>query len=205
MNVEIVEKKIDKNNLRKNWAICSFYTPEYSKVILNLIDSIQNLNLNYIIHQVRLSNNWTANTHYKPFFLLDVLNEHPELKAVVWVDADAVIIRYPKLFDNLECDFAAHIHKTKNQLLSGTLFFKNNNSAKTLLRMWIKESSNRRGQWDQKILQETKNQWKGNFYNLPPQYCLVFDNMKQWGPPVIEHYQFSRKIRRKEVTIRSGI
>ena len=38
---------------------------------------------------------------------------------------------------------------------------------------------------------------KYSVYGLPAPYTLIFDSMKAQGPPVIEHFQASRRARRR--------
>jgi hypothetical protein len=127
-------------------------------------------------------------------------------KAIIWVDCDAVINRYPTLFDLLSIkniDFAAYYRNwkhNKNELLGGTLFFKNSELIQNILKRWNRFNLKHPNIWGQKNLQKIIKKYSHllNIAKLPIAYCAIFDDLKITKiEPVITHYQASRKYRKK--------
>lgn len=138
---------------------------------------------------------WSANVHYKAEMLLRELESLPENHRVVFLDADAVITRYPELFTDLDCDFACHI-RGGQELLSGTIFARNTEATRKLVRQWVSYCKSSPEVWDQKLLQKAVEEAKDlNFQSLPADYCAIFDSMSEAGSPVIVHLQASRRQR----------
>jgi lipopolysaccharide biosynthesis glycosyltransferase len=173
----------------------SYYTPQYIQEAQKLRQSLESNLLNYHIAGIEDKGSWDANTHYKPIFIRQQLQNE---SAVVWLDADCMVLSYPKIFFELNCDVAFHRFKGK-ELLSGTVYF--NNTAKTseLLQKWIDINQENPEIFDQKNLdQALKSISDISIIELPPEYCFIYDLSKNYYPrvnPIIEHYQASRKFR----------
>jgi hypothetical protein len=105
---------------------------------------------------------------------------------VVYVDCDAVFMKYPALFDNFDGDFGVHLYRRK-QIASGTIYVKNSDVGIGILDSWIKRCAEKPLQNDQDSLQDILV----SYTNLPSEYCHIFDKSK--GDPVIKHMQASRK------------
>lgn len=129
----------------------SYYTPNYKKWAVQLQDSMSKQGLTYdvvcIDHQTTEESGkakWQANVRYKPKFILDKLREHKDCKAVVWVDADALVERKPeallKIREDLAVRFAPFPAKQprKYELLSGTVYVKNSPEALKMMELWVK-------------------------------------------------------------------
>jgi len=151
---------------------------------------------------------WKKNTQYKPTFIKDMLIKYPDY-SIVYTDIDSVFKAYPILFENISEDIAAHVFnraeyssssKQTNELLSGTLYFKNSPESIRILDLWIAECAKHPASWDQKALQKVISK----FYKLPPQYCCIFDTMCTVKNPVVIHYQASRELRRKYRSLYHG-
>jgi len=147
---------------------------------------------------------WQENTRYKPKFILEMLNKYPEY-SVVYTDADSEFLKYPMLFNLLEekqIDIAAYLldhSKYKRQkppeLLSGTIFFGNTAKSHQIVEQWRMVCNMFPEMWDQSALHRVI---QDDFYHLPPEYCKIFDYMKDVIDPIIVHYQASRIARRRE-------
>lgn len=173
----------------------SYYTDKYKNEAAKLKQSLEALGLNYHIAGIEDQGSWDANTHYKPIFIRQQIQNQ---KAVVWLDADCMVLSMPDLFFKLDCDIAFHRFKGK-ELLSGTVFFKNTAKTAELLNKWIDINKENPETFDQKNLdQALKSMTDISILELPPQYCFIFDLSKDYYPrvnPIIEHYQASRKFR----------
>ena len=175
--------------------IISYYTPNYAKVAENLTKSLEKLTVPFFIKPIDDQGSWDANCHYKPKFILEQLvNED----AVVWTDADSVVNAEPLLFNDIDCDIAFHRFKGK-ELLSGTVYFKNNYQTIKLLHKWIELNDLFPHSFDQRNLDLAVLSIDSlKIYNLPPEYCCIFDLSRQYHggmTPVIEHFQASRQYR----------
>lgn len=190
--------------MKNNWIIASYYTKDtyYEDVAHQyLIKSCARLNLPHIVKPIDNLGDWQKNTHYKASFIREMLNTQ---KDIVFVDCDAKFLSYPELFDTIECDMGAYIWKRslraendRLELLSGTMYFANNNKVKEFVDKWILALTQTRT-WEQKVLWEVlkKEGSQLNFVELPPQYCKIFDLHHKVPNPVVEHYQKSRIYRK---------
>jgi hypothetical protein len=190
------------------WLVCAYYTkdPIYSKHAVKLIESLQTFNIPYDVTPIDSYNDWYKGMQHKPHFLQEMLAKHSP-HSVVYVDADAIFLKYPELFDTIQMDMpkvnvAAHVlDHTKflrkncaKELLSGTIFLRNTEETSIILREWIQELDKNPRLWDQCGLANVLK--KHSFYNLPEEYCTIFDYMSTVKDPVIKHFQASREARR---------
>jgi len=192
--------------MKNDWIITSYYTRDtyYEGVARDhIMKSVKELELPHIIKEVANLGDWQKNTHYKATFVSEMLRTG---KDVVFVDCDAKIHSYPILFDTIDTDVAYHHYcpsgrPNRNELLSGTMFFKNNEKVAELVAEWQKALLNSTI-WEQKILAQIvddyKKRGKISVTNLPPQYCTIFDFMGHVKDPVVEHFQKSRLYRRNK-------
>lgn len=124
------------------------------------------------------------------------MEQYPDTD-IVYLDCDAIVMQYPKLFDIMEEDIGYHL-KDGRELLSGTLFFKNSPLAIQLLQLWLAEQIRNPDTYDQRTLQTVLNERPPaglKIAMLPPTYTQIFDTMAHTGDPVIRHMQASRKYR----------
>lgn len=195
----------------KPYIIVSYYTTNtpYEKEADKLIKSLQLLRIPYDVVGVPNLGDWQSNTRFKAKFMQDMLIRHKG-KSIVWVDSDAVVHSYPDLFDSYSCDVAVRwqdFRWRKNECLSGTIYLANNPQTLELCRRWegnnISEGPGAKTfeQWNLgKAIEDMRNEGKIKDENLPPEYTMIFDSMRQMYPnitPVIEHFQASRKLRNK--------
>lgn len=142
---------------------------------------------------------WIETVAYKPQFILEKLNE---LKSpVVWIDADAEIIRRPDLFYELENYDLAYYTRNRDgyiELLSGTMYLSYNQNVLNLVEQWAELSKQwaQSNVWEQKILQELVPKTKLKVFDFPVSYCQIFDQSDMLKEPgVVVHYQASRKFK----------
>lgn len=179
-----------------SFKICAFYTDDelYSKHAVEFEQSLKSFGIsNYQISKIPPIESWVEACAIKPRIIMDALSSTDD--NVVYIDIDARLRSYPELFDNFDYDIGAHI-KDGKELLSGTLYFRNSNKVKKLVRSWLKNQRKFTEKWDQHVLQNTINeesQLELKLGNLPPAYCQIFDSMAHFGDAVIEHLQASRE------------
>jgi 5'(3')-deoxyribonucleotidase len=185
-----------------SFVIISFYTKntKYYEESLVLEKSITKLNIPYKIYPVDSLKDWSKNCQQKSKVILQSFSEFPS-QNIVYTDADSIIHSYPTLFDNIQEDIAYHYLPWRNEILSGTVLFKNNDKCKELVQRWIRLNDTNK-EWDQRNFQSVLDQSFDLDIStriLPVEYCYIFDNVKQKallkGEPVIEHYQASRRLK----------
>lgn len=202
-----------------SYIICSFYTEGKYEEIINtyLRPSIKKLGLESIYYDIRIPNtgNWQKNVANKPECILQFLGNFKE--DIIFLDADAEIKQYPVLFEELtnsEYDLSFHLLdrslwyrvtcSPKFSLLSGTLYLKNNEKIKNLVRTW-KDKSLSSSDWEQKVLQKLLPKFELNIFHLPLEYCYIKSLPNGKDPyikieqPVIVHNQVSRRFKHKIV------
>jgi len=189
------------------WLVCAYYTNDeiYINHAKNFVASAKKFNLSYDISLIDSQGDWCKGMQYKPAFLKRMLEKHYP-NSIVYVDIDAVFCRYPSFFDILDkkpnVSIAAHIldhsrYGRKNhppELLSGTIFLKNNKKISIIINSWIEECSKNPRLWDQKALATVLKE--NDLCILPEEYCVIFDYMASVKNPVIKHFQASRTMRR---------
>lgn len=206
---------MDKNK----FVVVSFFTVKtgYEKEIKKLKKSIEKFGYDYYVEGIENQGSWDANTKYKSRLLLNSMEKRPDTKLFMYVDADGIIQREIPL-EEITGDIALHYkirgrkgkwHKNKPTMLSGTIFYKNNDLVKNLFRIWHKRNKKTiikaKGvyQWkicDQRNLQNTIEQHKPpelKIQKLGPEYCKIYDIMAFCKNPIIEHFQASRYLKDK--------
>lgn len=192
-----------------NFLIIGYYTrnTSYQDLSQSLAKSLEDLSLRYYLKPIEDLGSWEKNTHYKAHFILECLGQFKE--NLVYVDVDAVFRSYPNLFETLDCDIAYRTENfrwRKDEALSGTIFLKNNEVIKNLVRRWIEINSSIPAErtkpetWEQKHMQTATREIPGvSYFNLPPEYTFITDHTRNMYPgirPVIEHFQESRHVHR---------
>ena len=183
----------------------SYYTKNtgYEEEAKRLIGSLRRFNLEHDVEGVPNLGSWQKNTQYKAEFIKRMLLKHK--RAVVFIDADAMLRSYPFLFRDFDADVAAHLrdyaqfpisrrHEGK-ELLSGTLYIDYNERTLPLVDKWIALNRQNPTVWEQKNLQAALEDFEGEFKELPAEYCKIYDTMKVIQNPVVEHFQASRRLR----------
>jgi len=186
------------------FQVVSYFTKgtKYEKEIRNLRESLIQLGIPYRIEGIPNRRSWVKNTHEKPRFLLRMLDELEEYDSVVWTDADSIFRKYPELFNEIREDVGIHFRNWrhgKNEVLSGTLFLRNCEKVRLLLKEWILINRRNPSKWDQKNLDRALRRFPDlSIHRLPIEYCTVFDDERRRKlDPVVEHFQASRKLRWK--------
>ena len=190
--------------MKTPFIIVAYYTVNtlYEMHADVLIKSIKRLNMIYYIEGITDLGGWYKNTGYKPIFIKRMLLRFPKFN-IVYIDIDAEFIKYPILFDTLDCNIAVYeLDRSDNprgigktEVLSGTIFLKNNSYILDLVKRWEIRCKEKPKSLDQRVLRKVLC---GNYYKLPGEYCKIFDRMNDVVDPVIVQYQASRKIKRNK-------
>jgi len=194
--------------------IATFYTKDtpYENIVVEyLLESCKKQALpTPTVVGIDSMGSWQRNVAEKPRIIRELLEKHDKL---VFLDADATVEQYPKLFDEIpeQYDIAFHTLNwnefygykqtgTVLELLSGTMYFRNRPKVKTLCDAWY-EKAVKSSMWEQKVLQEIIKDFKLKTYALPIEYCAIvrsknFLNLSPIKNPVILHHQKSREMKR---------
>ncbi len=172
-----------------------------------LRESLEKLELEHQIDILPSRSSWRANSHIRPGYLLSKLADGHEW--LLSLDADAIVLSDPLPYlKKLECDVAAHyIKKKKNkvsrgELLPGTLWLRNTDAAKKMLKLWAGFAEARPNRPDRFCCSRAINAAKRDglvIEKLPPEYTYIFDTSKKLYPdakPIIKHMQASRRLRK---------
>lgn len=190
----------------------SYYTEKtpYEEIMkTHLLPSLEKYGIIYDIEGIEDLGSWQRNTHVKATFIKKMLLKHK--CPVVFLDSDATIEQYPKLFKKLgnydisyhELDWELQWRSkpgTKREILSGTLYLNYNEKVLDFLDKWIQEN-NRTVQWEQKNMATVLEKVKSNMcvYPLPYEYIVIPRQNGQFPPNitkeniVILHHQKSRE------------
>jgi len=188
----------------------------YHQSAAKLAQSMLAHGIRYEIVHTEDHGTWQKNTQAKPAFLKGQLLKHPN-DNLVYVDVDAMFLRYPALFDDLDKNHAVHVaahlldhskyrRKTiEPELLSGTVWLRNDPETMNIVNEWIAQCQANTNMWDQAALQRVLA--VRGYHNLPDRYCCIFDYMASVQGKVIVHNQASRVTRtvitRPTVTVQS--
>jgi len=200
-----------------SFRIVSFMTKNtvYEKVLKEYLGStVGDLKVPYIFYAMNNEGSWIKNVAMKPRVILQALEQFPE--NIVFLDADSKIECFPTLFNEIppEFDLAAHYldwnawygyteKSPRKELLSGTMFFRNTEKVKKLVKKWAADAS-AHTIWEQKLLQNILQREKTAYrvYDLPLSYCYIRTLPNGSEPKVkvdkivISHYQVSRTLRK---------
>lgn len=189
----------------------SYYTLNtgYEQEIKNLTLSSKKLSLETDFVAIESKGSWEQNCCYKPQFLLEMLEKHK--RPIVWIDADAVILKKPLFFDSLECDIALRIYEDlplehPSKVNTATVYLRNTKQVKELLKLWKARChyilANKIGEpWDQSALRDVLFQQESpiSVKPLPDSYCTIYDKkITPLEDAVILQYQASRTLKHEE-------
>jgi hypothetical protein len=193
--------------------VVSYYTKDtlYQLEVQNLIASCEQWQLEYHVESITSFGSWERNCSYKPFFLLEKLQQFG--KPILWIDADGVFIKKPQRLAVFASDLAVRINQNyddshPSKVLSGTVYVNATVGAERVLKSWAKEcldtlSNPQRTEefWDQAALRDViRRRVPGaRISALPAGYVTIVDNPqdeKEIDDVVIRHYQASRRFKK---------
>lgn len=193
------------------FVVTSFYTngTGYEKEAQRLKKSLLKHDIPHYVVGLPSHGDWRRNIYEKAQVIQRTRQSVPFGHAVVWLDADAEVMRYPHLFHELGPEIGFAYHNRGGSLSSGTMYFGPGLPADWLLGAWINRLNKRIFQetWaektEQAVLKETLNAMNKSdtptvrVADLPLSYSTIFDGPQPDEPVVIRHHQASRRLRRK--------
>ena len=191
-----------------SFIIVGYYSGDtiYEAKAAVLQKSLEKYRVPYYLQRIEDRGGWYANTCWKPTFLKEMLKKFPKHN-IIYVDCDAEFFRFPKLFHSFKGNVGVYLFDRscygKNakgfEVLSGTIFLRNNEAVRLMIERWEFECKNNLNVWDQKSLQKVLGD---NYEKLPGEYCKILDRMEWITEPVIVHYQASREVRKNRMKIK---
>lgn len=190
-----------------DFLVVGYYTPDrnYQELAERMRDSVlmQGLQCEIVqmesraaallrnIDEIQKPMPWVLNCSICSSFILEMMRKYPT-KNLLYLDADAVMVRYPSLFFDkpVDYDFAAPFLNNQfveDELQSNTLFFKASSGAKKLARAWRREQDKRNMNlingryqapfveaWDQKVLRAALDKLENiSWIRLPWEYGKI--------------------------------
>ena len=179
-------------------SVVSFYTRNtpYEELVPIFKQFCLNAGISPYVREYENQGSWVLNCGLKPQFIMDCLNEFNT--NILYVDIDAEIKRVVE--EELEIgdhSIGCHYYRNGTELLSGTLFFRNNEISRRILSLWIEEQEASTNTWDQKTLQKVLRDNPVKIKDIGQRYVHIFDSRVSCPDPRIIHNQASRKLRRK--------
>jgi hypothetical protein len=110
----------------------------YTTRILSLIDKINSLGYDYIIHNYKSDRNYFQNCCYKPVFINDILKANE--KNLVWIDGDTNLKNDIGDFIDTEKDFDIGLvtyNGNINGFIASPLFIRNTTTGNQLIESWM--------------------------------------------------------------------
>lgn len=188
--------------------VVSYYTRQtgYQLEAEHLRQSCERFGIDHVIEGIDSQGSWELNCAYKPFFMLEMLKRYQ--RSLLWVDADAVFVKKPRLLAAFKSDFAIYrqpglkeAHPSK--VRSGTVFAAPTDVGMSIVREWIGECHRQLTDptrtevfWDQIALRNValKN---SAVASLPLSYIKIFNHPideKKCLSPTIVHLQASSRL-----------
>ncbi|MEQ1695615.1 MAG: hypothetical protein ABL901_07215 [Hyphomicrobiaceae bacterium] len=181
----------------QNYIACGFYTPNYLPQILSLKASLEAQKINHFLKRYEPRGGWEANTRMKPVFVDYCLNKFKGTD-IVYLDADAVVRKPLKAFDNMTSDVTLLFHPTKERgkwylrISAGTVAVRNTQGGRKFAKLWKDgEARATATTVDEDLVYMAFADMAGvSITVLPPDYYKIFD--APGSDPTIEHFQASR-------------
>lgn len=171
-----------------------------------LIASCKKFDLPYSIDPIPNFGTWEKNCCFKPKYILKKLIDLK--RPILWLDADALIVQKPTLFETLDADIALRIVKElpidhQSKMISGTVFVNNTPEALKILQEWDLETETLFKQdphlWDQVSLRNVLLRSTAKVYPLDSRYYQVYNKIedeKTLQKAIIIHFQASRTLKK---------
>jgi hypothetical protein len=183
-----------------------FYEGVYKQYVK---PSAEKFNLDLKGYREHNYRDWNLNTRTKAKVVLRALHAFEE---IVWLDADAELVKYPELFDSIPqeydvamfyLDWWKHWHNEegnlKRELVNSVMMLRNRPNVCNLIEQWIEANITSRV-CDQPILEEVLRARDDiKVFELPVQYCAIMNHQDELPDyikdPVIVQHQISRKVK----------
>ncbi len=176
------------------YIVCAFHTPDdiYTEEARKLRESLERFKLPFHIKTIeKEGRSWNDICRWKPIFIKEMMDVHG--KDVLYLDADAIVLSHPVLFDDFKGDLGVFL-RPPGDLFASTIYVKNSSWGRYLLAVWTGKVLSNPKACDQPMLQKTVDELgPDGIVGLPETYAFKF--AKSATDAVIGQYQASRKVR----------
>jgi hypothetical protein len=154
--------------------------------------------VSYSVDYIPGEKSWIGTTRLKPEFIKERMLEFN--RDVVWIDADAELVKPPDLLATIDADIGIYIENNERPQ-TGFIFFRNNDKVIKFIDVWIwKCKRHLKGRDDHSFPCTTEGFYQKIYgitiTNLPRSYCQIFDINNDGNAVVLQH-QLSRIYRKK--------
>jgi len=187
----------------------AYYTNDaYKREADKLGASLSELCIGFAIYAVYelAARGWKAAVMHKPRFILECLQQWEDYD-ILYTDADSIFRCIPDWRRFNTADLAGHLFTRSRhhgpELLTGTLFFKNNPRVHDFVRRWVEITTNFQSSptpEQESLAHLVKHSPEIKFKDFGPEMVWIFDDFRAiypQGRPIIEHFQASRRLRLK--------
>lgn len=187
--------------------VVSYYTKDtlYQLEVQNLIASCEQWGLDHHIEPIASFGSWEGNCCFKPFFLLEKLQQFQ--RPLFWVDADGVFLKKPQWLEVFQKDAVVRIHDSlkdshPSKVISASLFINATSGAVALLKAWgqgcvdaFSHPQRTEEVWDQMVLRDVilRGAAGAEIGVLPAEYLVIDEHSSS---TVIAQYQASRRFKK---------
>lgn len=155
----------------------------YKQASKNLSRSCIDHDIQHVIYPLRAAKDWFEGCSLKPTVIAHALKTYQ--RPILWLDADAVVLKYPSLLETLKANIALHVG-AGGHWLSGTLFV--TPAALTFVQQWQQAT-------DPKVADEItllhlhrKTHNRPTMERLPNTYNCVVHSASDTSDTVIGHF-----------------
>ena len=158
------------------------------------------------IQKVEDTGSWKKNIRRKPTIIVEMMAAAAQYESVVWLDADALLMKDPVLFDTITEDVGLYFYKRQKvgdtEPLAGTMFFKNTKRIRKFLSVWAKKVAKtpvHMKRPDQQFMRTMLPKSKLSVYELPQSYSQLWTERTR-KTDVIRHQRWSASFDNPKVT-----
>lgn len=170
----------------------------YEAYAIDLVESMKKFDIDMDVQAIKSRGNWDANIKFKPEYVLKMMDKYPG-RPIVWVDADAVFVKFPEYMYSIKEHVGIHYYKKGIEPVTNLIYFSGGEPSKKLLKKWKKvceDPKNKDVRNDQLLFQDLLETTKLKINKLPPEYCYILLGKNPEGcDPVVEQRQASRKLK----------
>ena len=166
------------------------------------------------IYPIESNGVWFKNAIQKPIIIQQALADCDT--NLIWIDADATINEFPSLLFNIPeefdiglnwLDWHSHYGRPndigKQEMLDGTVYWKNSDKMKLFVEEWKQRSTNERKDHQRTLARMIEEKKDINVFKLPRTYSYIYCKPNGQSPlvpllnPIITHWQKSREAKIK--------
>lgn len=175
----------------------TFATPDFIEPLGHWLATVQGHGLDYHYEKIKDRGSWRANCAYRGDWIYDMAKRFKDdYDAIVWIDADGLVLKYPQLLFDLTTDVAWH--STRGFPMAGTMFFRLTESGMRFLeflRKWSRNDDKIDGKGP--ILLEAAlvcalDECQLSHAELPKEYCCFYREVPGMEKLVIAHFRAGR-------------